>query len=455
MTLVHTYKLFQDWFGTKEMRSVWDEENMVARWIDVEAALARTQAEDGVIPHEAADRIKAIGRLSSDQVNDISKITRTTRHVIAGFVRYMRDCLGEAGQYFHLGATTQDILETGIALQIKQSLEMVRTDLLLLRDRLIELAEKHQDTLMCGRSQGQQGLPVTFGFKTAIWAWELNDHLIRLQELKKRVLLVSMSGAMGTQASFTLLSGEQRALQLPVKVGKALDLYAPEIDPHHRTDRFAELGSWLALICSSLGEIGLEIRDLQSSEIDEVKETWQKGAEGSSTMVHKQNPEPCHWLEGLAKIARGNAMAVMDIQMQHERDATRTAALMSCLPESFLCTSSALSIANNLFANLQVKRDKMLENMALSGGAIMSEALWLKLFQKTGRRGWSQQLIKDLAQKAVREGLEFKDIAMITPEINAHLSKAEIKEALDPANYIGTARKQIQRIIQQIKSSKG
>jgi adenylosuccinate lyase len=453
MTLVHTYKLFQNWFGTKEMRSVWAEENMVAKWIKVESALAQAQAEDGVIPSEAADQIKAIGRLASDQVKDIAKITRTTRHVIAGFVRYMREYLGQAGDYFHLGATTQDILETGLTLQIKQSLEIVEMDLLLLRDRLIELAEKYQSTLMSGRSQGQQGLPITFGFKTAIWAWELNDHLKRLQELKKRVLLVSMSGAMGTQASFTLLSGQECALQLPARVGKTLELHVPAIDPHHRTDRFAELCSWLALIGSSLGEIGLEIRDLQRSEVDEVKEAWQQGADGSSTMVHKQNPEPCHWLEGLAKIARGNATAVMDIQMQHERDATRTAALLSSIPESFLCTSRALSIANNIFANLQIKEDMMLKNLKLLGGATMSEAVWLKLFQKTGRRGWSQELIKDLSQKAVKEGADFKDVVTHAPEINAHLSKADINKALDPLNYIGTAREQIQRIIRQMKSS--
>ena len=285
-------------------------------------ALANVMAEKGAIPRSAADRIASVEVFSDEDFSALRDITRNTRHVIAGFVRYMREKLGDAGDYFHLGATTQDIIETGLALQIRQSLSLIETECIALKRLFVRTARTHRDTLMVGRSQGQQGLPITYGFKHALWAWELDTHLERLREMKKRVLLVSMSGAMGTQASYTLLLGKENARALPQELADRLGLYAPPMDSHHRTDRYAELCFWLALVCSSLGEIGLEIRDLQRNEVAEVKEKWRDGMEGSSTMLHKQNPEPCHWLEGLAKIVRGNASAMMDIQMQHERDAT-------------------------------------------------------------------------------------------------------------------------------------
>jgi len=450
MTLVHSHILLKDWFGTDELRSVWSEVNTVSQWMKAEAALARIQADEGIIPGAAAERI-AQTEITDVVITDIRQITQKTRHVIAGFVKYMRKRLEPAGEFFHLGATTQDILETGLTLQIGESLKIIERDLFKLLAVMVELSQKHQDTIMAGRSQGQQGLPVTFGFKAGIWGWELKDHLERLFELKKRLLVVSMSAAMGTQASFALLFGEKKAFSLSARVGEVLGLAAPAMDIHHRTDRYAELGNWLALLCSSLGEMGLELRDLQRTEVGEVAEGWRSDMVGSSTMVHKQNPEPSQWLEGLAKIVRGNALSLMDIQMQHERDATRTAALLSCLPESLLCTGAVLSSAKDYLQNLQVNADRMRSNLEMTGGAMLSEAVWLKMFQKTGRRSWAQALVKQISIEAREKGVCFKDVLLEHSDIKEHLTDEEIKQALTPEYYLGTVRRQTRNMIRTIK----
>jgi len=450
MTMIHSSILWKDWFGTETLRSIWSETNMVSQWMKVESALAQIQAEAGIIPEKAAQEI-AVTEITDDVIADIRQITRKTRHVIAGFVKYMRERLESAGEFFHLGATTQDILETGLTLQIGESLHAIERDLLRLLKVMVDLSQKHQTTVMPGRSQGQQGLPVTFGFKTAIWGWELKDHMERLFELKKRLLVVSMSAAMGTQASFALLFGEKKAFSLSARVGEVLGLAAPAMDIHHRTDRYAELGNWLALLCSSLGEMGLELRDLQRTEVGEVAESWQADMVGSSTMVHKQNPEPSQWLEGLAKIVRGNALSLMDIQMQHERDATRTAALLSCLPESLLCTGAVLSSAGDYLQNLKVNEDRMLSNLEMTGGAMLSEAVWLKLFQKTGRRNWAQGLIKQVSVEAREKGVCFEDVLLEHADIKEHLTDAEIKQALTPEHYLGTVRGQTRNMIHTIR----
>jgi len=441
--LHHSYLLWKDWFGTEAMRNIWSEENLVAGWLKVENALVVTLSEFGCIPREAADKICTVSTIEQIRISDILEITSDTRHIIAGFIQYMRNQCGEAGAYYHLGTTTQDILDTGLAVTIKQSLNAIRKDLIQLQDILLALAAAHARTVMPGRSQGQHGIPVTFGFKCAIWASEMQDHLERLLEIRNRVLVVSMGAAMGTQASYTVLLGKEKTEQLAPRMAKRLGLPSTPIDVHLRVDRFAELLNVIALIASSLGRIGLEIRDLQRTEVGEVSEQWPDTVEGSSTMVHKKNPEPAHWLEGLAKIARSNAMAVMDIQIQHERDATRTAPEFACIPESFLTLSSALRIAKDIFGNLQVHTDRMTENLKQTRGLMMSEPVWIRLFQKTGRLRLSQKWVKACAASAVKGETDFKTALLEHAQISASLTLPEIDALLDPSNYIGTVERQI------------
>ena len=443
----HSYLLWRDWFGTKKMRQLWSEKNIVNSWLKVESALTSALAEFGVVPMDAAEVIQNHPNLDLRDIEKIGDQTSKTRHILAGFVKYMRDQLGEAGEYFHLGATTQDILDTSLAILIKESLESINRDIRSLLSVMTSLADKHRHTVMPGRSQGQHALPITFGFKVALWASELLDHLKRLNELEKRVLVVSTGAAVGTQASFVLLSGKENTLDMAKSIARRLELQCPVTDVHGRVDRFSELLNYIALVCTFLGEIGLELRDLQRTEVAEIKEKWKASYKGSSTLLHKQNPEPAHWLEGLAKIARGNSVAMMDVQIQHERDATRTAPEFATISGSFLCLSASLQMAEDILTNIDVDSAQMQANLEKTSGLMMSEAVWIRLFQKTGRLAHSQHVVKSCANVARDGGISFKR-ALQEHEIVADcFTIKEIDEMLNPESYLWTIEEQIDAVI--------
>ncbi len=448
----HSYLLWRDWFGTKKMRQLWSEKNIVNSWLKVESALTSALAESGAVPMDAAEAIQNRRNLDLRDIEKIGDQTSKTRHILAGFVKYMRDQLGIAGEYFHLGATTQDILDTSLAILIKDSLESINRDIRSLLSVMTSLADKHRHTVMPGRSQGQHALPITFGFKVALWASELLDHLKRLNELEKRVLVVSTGAAVGTQASFVLLNGKENTLDMAKSMARRLELQCPVTDVHGRVDRFSELLNYIALFCTFLGEIGLELRDLQRTEVAEIKEKWKASYKGSSTLLHKQNPEPAHWLEGLAKITRGNSVAMMDVQIQHERDATRTAPEFATISESFLCLSASLQMAEDILTNIDVDSAQMQANLEKTSGLMMSEAVWIRLFQKTGRLAHSQHVVKSCANAARDGGISFKQALLEHEIVAACFTNKEIDEMLNPKSYLGTIAEQINVVIKSAAS---
>jgi len=436
------------------MREVWKEENLVQKWLDIEAALVKALHEEGIVPEKAYRKIASLSHINHLNINAIRAVTQKTRHIISGFVKAFRDACGEEGEYYHLGTTTQDILDTGLTLLIKESYALIWQEMLGLQDVMLQLADRHKYTILAGRSQGQQGIPVTFGFKAGVWASELQDHIDRFYELGKRLFQVNISGAMGTKASFSLLLGKAGAQRLEMRVGEILGLDCPLIGLHQRTDRFAEILNAIALMCSSLGEMGLELRDLQRTEVAEVAEAWETRLDGSSTMPHKRNPEPSHWLEGLAKIARSNALAMMDMQVQHERDATRTAVEFACIPESCLCASAAIHTATGILSGLHVDEVRMKENLKLTNGLNMSEAIMLKLFQKSGRKIEAHECVKKCAVQAYESSISFKQILSRDPIVSKHLSENDIERALKPENYCGTTAEQVEAVIRMVKEKR-
>lgn len=443
----HSYLLWRDWFGTEEMRRIWSEENIINGWLKVESALAMTLAEAGVIPISAAETIQNCSNLEPKTIAEIHDVTSSTRHIIAGFVKYMRKRCKDAGEYYHLGTTSQDILDTGLALLIRESLQVIEREMSALLEIMLSLADRHRHTVMSGRSQGQHALPITFGFKCAIWASELQDHLKRMGELRKRVLVISIGAAMGTQASFVSLMDKNQTMGMARRMAEQLKLECPDIDVHGRVDRFAEMLNAIALVCSFLGKIGLELRDLQRTEVAEITEAWKATFKGSSTMPHKQNPEQAHWLEGLAKIARSNALAMMDVQVQHERDATRTAPEFACIPESFLCLSAALHMAIDILSNIRIDALRMHKNLSITGGLLMSEAVWIGLFQKTGRLAESQRIVKACAETARRGEISFKQALLEHSDIQPSFTEDEIEAMLTPESYLGTVDEQIDAVL--------
>jgi adenylosuccinate lyase len=436
------------------MQDVWREENLVQKWLDIEAALVKVFAEEGIIPEKAAEKIIALSSTTQVGIADIRAVTKNTRHIISGFVKTFRKKCGDEGEYYHLGTTTQDILDTGLVLLIKEGYAILWQEMHALQDAMLILAEGHKKTIMAGRTQGLQGLPITFGFKAAIWASELQDHIDRFYELRKRLFLVNISGAMGTKAGFSLLVGADRATHVEARVAELLDLDCPVIDLHHRTDRFAEMLNAIALLCSSLGEIGLELRDLQRTEVAEVAEPWESRIDGSSSMPHKRNPEPSHWLEGLAKITRANASAMMDMQVQHERDATRTAVEFACIPESFHCAAAVLRSSKDILKGLYIDTDRMRENFNLQQDLNLSEAVMLKLFQKSGRKIEAHGLVKACAARAFENRQSFRQALMDDPTVSNYLSRDEIETVLKPENYLGTVVEQVEAVSDAIKSKR-
>jgi len=360
----------------------------------------------------------------------------------------------DAGEQFHLGLTTQDVLDSGLTLQIRDALKLVLSALFAFEDTLLELAYRHRRTIMAGRSEGQQAAPITFGYKIAVTASEIGAHIERLDECSKRLMILTMFGAVGVQSSYCHFGGKKKVAELTSLVGERLGLVVPAICPHHRTDRFAELGNILALICTTIGESGLEIRDLQRTEVAEISEPWNKDQFSSSTMPQKQNPERSEWWEGLARLARGYSTSLNEVHQQHERDISRLAPELQALPNLFLCASAALDHANQIFSGLQVHRNMMWENLVKRGGLTMAEPVMLGLAEKTKRKVWAHQLVHDIAIDVANNGGEFQEAISTHPEIRKHLSRSEIRNLLNPERYIGTAVEQISAVRAATRSRK-
>ena len=257
-------------------------------------------------------------------------------------------------------------------------------------------------------------------------------------------MCVTLFGATGVQSSFCHISDARTTRKLVQLVARRLGLKVPSVCMHHRTDRFAELGFVLAGILSTLGEAGLEIRDLQRSEVGELSEPWGKEQHSSSTMPQKQNPETSEWLEGLAKLGRGYALSLMDIQQQHERDISRLPPELHALPNLFLQTIAAVESANGIFSKLQVYPRRMRTNLMMNGGVIMAEAVMLLLAKKSRKKVWAHQLCHDISMTVTGKGGNFIEAVAANPEVRQHLTASDIKAMSDPAFYIGTAVSQVE-----------
>ncbi|MDH3414313.1 MAG: adenylosuccinate lyase family protein [Gammaproteobacteria bacterium] len=426
------------------MREVWTERAMVQSWLDVEAAIAWAQGELGIIPKRTASTIVRHCDVATVTPASIARYHNKTGHVIVSLVKAFRDAAPDVGELFHFGPTTQDILDTGLTLQIRDGLRILVPALSRLQETLNRQAWRYRSTVMAGRTEGQIAAPITYGHKLAVLASELSDHMMRLAQSSERLMWVTLFGATGVQSSFSYIADQRAARKMLRLVAKRLGLQVPSICMHHRTDRFAELACVLAGILSTLGEAGLEIRDLQRSEVGEIAEPWSDDQHSSSTMPQKQNPEVSEWLEGLAKLGRGYAVSLLDIQQQHERDISRLPPELHAIPNLFLHSVAAVESANFVFGGLRVFKDRMQRNLLLNGGLIMSEAFMLLLAKTSRRKVWAHQLCHDIAMEAARSGHPIIDLLASKPEVTRYLSMGQIRAAFDPANYIGTAVSQVE-----------
>jgi len=430
-------------YGTPEMLKIFEEETRVQKLLDVEATLALAHAEVGNIPKKDAEKIASMASTKYVKVERVKAIEKEIKHDIASLVRALSEVCGPSGAYVHLGATSYDIVDTANALQLKDALDLIEKKLADLKEILQKQASQHKETIMIGRTHGQHALPITLGFKFAVWGYEVNRHLERLNECKKRVLVGKVSGAVGTQAGL----GEH-AQQIQEFVMKRLGLHAAEISTQIvQRDRYAELVCIYAMVASSLENFATEIRELQRTEIGEVFEAFEaKKQVGSSTMPHKQNPETCERVCGLARIVRSlSTPAFEDMITWHERDLTQSSAERFILPESNILLDYMLSLMCNIVANLRIDEQRMLQNLNLTQGRAMSEAVMMALTKKGVNRQEAHELLRKLTIQSAVEKRDFKQVLLQDIFVSSKLTEKEIDQALNPKNYLGTAIKQAEK----------
>jgi 3-carboxy-cis,cis-muconate cycloisomerase len=436
--------LFRDMFGTAEMRDVFSDEALVGRYLEAEAALARAQARMGVVPKEAAEAIDAASRTLKVDYDKLRRETEIVGYPILPLVHQLAAAAGAAGRFVHWGATTQDIMDTGNVLQIRSALDIIERDLREISTILAAMARKYRDTPMAGRTHLQQALPITFGYKAAVWLSSIDRHIQRIEQARPRVLVGEFSGAAGTLASIGA-----GGLQMQLLFCRELGLHQPAITWHVARDGIAEAVSLLGLITATLGKIATDVMMMSATEFGEVSEPFVPGRGASSTMPQKRNPISSELMLAAAKAVRQHVAAMLDGMIHDFERATGPWHLeWVSLPESFLLTASSLANAKFMLGGLVVHEQRMRENLGLTHGLIVAEAVMMAIAPKLGR-----QLAHDVVYEACRKAIEGKrhlaDVLTEMPEIVEALGGSEaIHRHCDPANYLGLAGEMVDRALE-------
>ena len=434
--------LFRDAFGTAAMRTLFSDQALIQRYIDVEVALAKAEARVGVIPAEAAVIIARESTIDRIDFEHMRHETDIVGYPILPLVHQLVGMCGEAGRYVHWGATTQDIMDTAVALQVRDALDIVGEDVRVLRKTLADLALKHRDTPMAGRTHLQQALPITFGYKAAIWLAMFDRHQQRLSELRPRVAVVGFGGAAGTLASL----GE-KGFEVQRALAEELNLGVPATTWHVARDGFAEAINLLALITGSLGKIALDIMIMASTEFGEVYEPFVKGRGASSTMPQKRNPISSELMLAASKAVRQHAGLMVDAMVQDfERATGPWHAEWIAIPESFILTAGALHQAKFALGGLIVDTQRMKVNLGISKGLIVAEAVMMGMAPFIGRQQ-AHDIVYDACRSANENGSSLADALAAMPEVMKHFDRATIDRLTDPENYLGLAPQMVDRAI--------
>lgn len=425
------------------MRAVFADTARIGAWLEAEVALAQAQAGLGLIPTEAADEITRVARVDALDMAAMKADYDISGVAIIPLVKHLGAlCSDDTRRWLHWGATTQDILDTGFTLQIRDALALVEGDLDGVIRALAMLASRHRDTVMAGRSFQQQAVPITFGYKTAVWLDELLRHRARLPALRERVLVGQFGGAVGTLATL----GDE-GLAVRAAMMQALGLGEAAITWHTARDRWAELVHWLAMVGATLGKIATEITLLMRSEVGELREPFIKGRGGSSTMPQKRNPVASPQIIALARRLRDLPGGQLDAMVQeHERGAGAIPIEWAVVPEAFLLLSGALAHALPLLQGLEVDTTRMRANLDADGGLAMSEAVMMGLAPHIGR-GAAHSIVTAAAQQAVKHGTTLRAALLDVPQVTAHLDTEALDHLLAPGNYTGSAGAMVDAVL--------
>jgi adenylosuccinate lyase len=438
--------------STPKMRAVWSEKNLIRSWMRVENAITEVQASLGMIPAEAAREI--IAHLTPERVpiERILQHAAASGHLMVAFLRAFREVCGPAAEHFHLGPTTQDILDTGLTLQLREASLLLMESLLRLEYALCHRAAEYKSTPMAGRTHEQLALPFTFGFVLAGWAAEIRDHIETARQSEHRWLFGSLTGGVGTQNAFVELSNVPTARLLEEKVCAKLGLPLPLIDLHTRFSRFAEVVVNLALHLSTLGRIALQLRTMERPEVSEIEQDYPPEACSSSSMPNKRNPEPLERVDGLAQLAGGHASAMLGVRMSDHRDSTRIPVLYTALPQSCAMAHRALETVAGAVETLRARPERMLANLnhPESYGQVCSERLMIALYRKTGRKHEAHTLLSRCAHESRTSRRLLYDVVLEEKAIREQFSASELVALLNPSAYLGTAETQVDRVLERL-----
>ncbi|MBI0583852.1 MAG: adenylosuccinate lyase [Methanomassiliicoccus sp.] len=440
-------------YGRKEMKAVFSEENRLNTQLLVEAALARAHAAVGNIPKEAAEVITAMATPEHVRLERVKEIEAETKHDVMALVNAISEQCGDAGRYVHLGATSNDIVDTAAALEFRAALDIVQRDIDTLVITMCALAARHRGTVMVGRTHGQFAIPTTFGFKVSGYITEMLRHRQRIKELRPRACVGKMSGAIGTGAGFG--NSFFRVQELVMNdLGLGVEEAATQLVGR---DRYAELVFVLSLISTSCERYATEIRNLQRSEIAEVAEAFDaKKQVGSSTMAQKKNPMLSENISGLARVVRAYVNPQMECMvLWHERDLSNSSAERFILPHVAVLTDDILAKMNDVFAHLSVNERNMRRNIDSANGFIMAEAVLLALASKGLGRQEAHELVRKVAMQAEADGKGLKEALKANNAVMKLLSAVELDAVMEPTNYVGKAPEMVDRTIWQAQAELG
>ncbi len=435
-------------YGRDEVRSLFSRDRRLRRALKVEAALASAEAELGMIPNEGAHAIGVAATDGSVTLARVDALEGELQHDVMAITRALAERSGPGAAWVHYGATSNDITDTAMGLEIQEALAVIRSDLTELARALLALARAHRATPEIGRTHGQSAVPLSFGYKMVVGAAEVLRHRRRLDEMRPRVEVGKMSGAVGTGAGFGPHAPRVESLVMQ-RLGLSADEAPTQIVGR---DRLAELAGLLALIAGTAERLSTEVRNLQRTEIGEVAEAFDETKQvGSSTMAQKRNPRLSENVTSLARLVRSMALPAWEnMAMWHERDLTNSANERIILPHAVLLTDDVLRKLAEVFAHLEVDTARMAQNLAATGGSAMTEGLMLALTQRGLPRSESHELLRQLT-RGLAPGESLLLRAQASPIVTKWVPVGELAELLDPGRYVAAAAAKTDRVLAQLE----
>ena len=439
-------------YAREEMSSKWTMQAKYQAWLDVEKAVVKAWNRLGLIPDEDAQKIVKNANFSVEEIDEIEKVTR---HDLIAFTTSVANTLGEESRWFHYGMTSSDTIDTAVALQMKDSLELVIEDVKMIMQSIKTRANEHKMTLMVGRSHGIHGEPITFGLVLAVWYDEMARHLTNLEQTLDVISVGQISGAMGNFAHAPLELEEYTCEELGLQA-------APASNQVIQRDRYARLATALALMASTIEKFAVQVRHWQRTEVYECEEYFAKGQKGSSAMPHKRNPILTENITGLARMIRAYAIPAMEnVSLWHERDISHSSTERFWLPDAFITTDFMLHRMNNVIANLTVFPENMMKNLNLTGGLVFSQRVLLELPLQGVSRETAYKIVQRNAMK-VWEGLQqgepvlndageslYLGYLLADEELRESLSEEQIRECFNYDYYTKNVDKIFQRVFKK------